>query len=89
MLHGKQAHGAHSSHIIFMSLNVLQVQCNRVLSGVRLVHIADTVGGQVDLPILLVWQLILSKKKQGIVSLALYISGLINSKGRQLQAEVK
>lgn len=52
---------AHSSHIIFMSLYVLQVQCNGVLSGVCLVYIADTVGGQVDLPILLIWQLVLSE----------------------------
>lgn len=55
---------AHSSHIVFVALYVLQVQGNRVLPGVRFVYIADPMGGQVDLPILLVWQLVLSERKE-------------------------
>jgi hypothetical protein len=48
------------AHIEFISFNILQVQSHRVFSGVSLVYIADTVGGQVDLSILLIGQLVLS-----------------------------
>lgn len=53
---------AHSSHIVFMSLNVFQVQSHRVSSGLLFVYIANPVGGQVDLSILLVRQLVLSER---------------------------
>lgn len=51
---------AHSSHIVFVALNVLQIQCHRVPSRVFFVYIADAMGCQINLSILLIWQLVLS-----------------------------
>lgn len=45
---------------MLVALDVLQVHGHRVLSGIGLVDIANTMGGQVDLAILLIGKLVLS-----------------------------
>lgn len=49
------------SYIELVTLDILEVQGHRVLSRLGLVHIADAMRSQVDLAILLVGQLVLSK----------------------------
>lgn len=50
-------------YIVLVAFYVLQIERNGVLPRVGLVYVADAMRGQVDLPILLVGQLILSAEK--------------------------
>jgi hypothetical protein len=45
---------ARTAYIEFVSVNILQINCSRVLSWVFIIDIADSVGGQVDLAVLMV-----------------------------------
>lgn len=53
-------------YIVLIALYILQVKRNRVRSRVGFVYVADAMRGQVDLPILLVGQLVLSAKELAI-----------------------
>lgn len=56
--------------MVLHSINVLQVDGNRVLAGFVHRDIADSVGRQVGMAILVIWDLILPKVPNNIVSTA-------------------
>jgi len=51
-----------SSYIKLIPLDIFQVQRNRVLSGLLAIDIADSMGRQVHLALLLIWELVLPGK---------------------------
>lgn len=54
------------SYVVLIALYVFEIKGHRVLSGIGFIYVADAMGGQVYLSILLVWQLVLSTEKMAI-----------------------